>query len=119
FKRTEATTGHLVEGIVRDKTTKELLPGTTVTLYDEAGTVVGQMVVGQKADYLFNTKPNTKYRLEAVKDFYIPHSEEFTTNAEGRLRYTIELFVENYDEAEEIITRREDGRVQIVLENIY
>lgn len=119
FKRTEATTGHLVEGIVRDKTTKELLPGTTVTLYDEAGTVVGQMVVGQNADYMFNTKPNTKYRLEAVKDFYIPHSEEFTTNAEGRLRYTIELFVENYDEAEEIITRREDGRVQIVLENIY
>ncbi|RZJ69649.1 OmpA family protein [Flavobacterium sp.] len=119
FTRFENEASYMVEGEVRDKNTKNLLPGTTVSLYDEANNLVGTMVVGQKADYVFKTKPNTKYRIEAVKDFYIPHSEEFVTNEEGKMRYTIELFVECYDDAEEIITRRDDGKIQIQMENIY
>ena len=35
------------------------------------------------------------------------------------MRYSFELFMECYDDAEEIITKRDDGKVQIVLENIY
>ncbi|WP_290838480.1 OmpA family protein [Flavobacterium sp.] len=119
FVRFENGDSYVVEGDVKDKNTKEPLPGTLVTLYDENNKLVGQMVVGQKADYVFSTEPNKKYRIEAVRDFYIPHSEEFTTNEQGKMRYTIELFVECYDDAEEIITRRQDGKVQIVLENIY
>lgn len=119
FARFENADSYMVEGDVKDKNTKEPLPGTLVTLYDEQGKLVGQMVVGQKADYVFSTEPNKKYRIEAVRDFYIPHSEEFTTNEQGKMRYTIELFVECYDDAEEIITKRQDGKVQIVLENIY
>lgn len=119
FTRFENAESYAVEGDVKDKNTKEPLPGTTVTLYDENNKLVGQMVVGQKGDYVFATEPNKKYRIEAVRDFYIPHSEEFTTNEQGKMRYTIELFVECYDDAEEIITKRQDGKVQIVLENIY
>lgn len=119
FKRTENEEKYIVEGNVRDKNSKELLPGTTVSLYDENDKLVGRMVVGADADYVFNTEPNTVYRIEAIRDFYIPHSEIFRTNEDGKMRYTIELFVECYDDAEEIITRRQDGRVQIVLENIY
>ncbi|NMH27893.1 OmpA family protein [Flavobacterium silvaticum] len=119
FIRKENADSHVVEGDVRDKNTSELLPGTTVTLYDENDKLIGSMVVGAQGDYVFNTEPNKKYRIEAVRDFYIPHSEEFTTNEQGKLRYTIELFVECYDDAEEIITKRQDGKVQIMLENIY
>ena len=119
FTRVENESRYIVEGEVKDKNTQELLPGTMVTLYDENDKLVGQMIVGVAADYVFNTEPNKKYRIEAVKDFYIPHSEEFTTNEDGKLRYTIELFMECYDDAEEIITKRQDGKVQIVLENIY
>ncbi|RYZ75941.1 MAG: hypothetical protein EOP06_31790, partial [Proteobacteria bacterium] len=119
FIRFENEESYIVEGDVKDKNTKEPLAGTTVTLYDENGKLIGQMVVGEKADYIFSTEPNKKYRIEAVRDFYIPHSEEFTTNEQGKMRYTIELFVECYDDAEEIITRRQDGKIQIVLENIY
>ncbi|HEX8269549.1 MAG TPA: OmpA family protein [Flavobacterium sp.] len=119
FQRLENENRFVVEGDVKDKNTKEPLPGTTVTLFDEDGKLVGQMVVGAKADYLFNTEPYKKYRIQAVRDFYIPHSEEFTTNEDGKVRYAIELFVECYDDAEEIITKRQDGRIQIVLENIY
>lgn len=119
FIRIENEARYLVEGEVKDKNTHELLPGTQVTLYDENDQLIGQMVVGAGGDYAFNTEPNKKYRIEAVKDFYIPHSEYFTTNEDGKMRYTIELFMECYDDAEEIITRRQDGKVQIQLENIY
>jgi outer membrane protein OmpA-like peptidoglycan-associated protein len=119
FTRFENEASYMVEGEVKDKNTKDLLPGTLVSLYDEENKLVGQMVVGQKADYVFNTQPNKKYRIEAVRDFYIPHSEEFTTNEEGKMRYTIELFVECYDDAEEMITKRDDGKIQIQMENIY
>ncbi len=119
FTRTENENRFVVEGEVKDKNTQNPLPGTLVALYDENNILIGQMVVGADADYVFSTEPNKKYRIEAVKDFYIPHSEEFVTNEDGKLRYTIELFMECYDDAEEIITKRQDGKVQIVLENIY
>lgn len=119
FKRTENDTRFVVEGEVKDKHTQALLPGTLVSLYDDKNILIGQMIVGVDGNYVFNTEPDKKYRIEAVRDFYIPHSEEVTTNSEGKLRYTIELFVECYDDAEEIITKREDGKVLIVLENIY
>ena len=119
FTRIENEERYLIEGEVKDKNTQAFLPGTEVSLYDENNILIGQMVVGSDAQYVFNTEPNKKYRLEAVKDFYIPHSEEFTTNEEGKLRYVIELFMECYDDAEEVITKRQDGKVQIVLENIY
>jgi outer membrane protein OmpA-like peptidoglycan-associated protein len=119
FIRKENERRFLVEGDVKDKTTKDLLPGTTVTLYDEDNKLVGQMVVGSKAEYFFNTRPNKKYRVEAIRDFYIPSNVEFTTNDEGKARFTIELEVESYDDAEDIVVTKNDGYVYIELENIY
>ncbi|MEC4003734.1 OmpA family protein [Flavobacterium sp. SUN052] len=119
FIRKENERRFLVEGDVKDKTTKDLLPGTTVTLYDEDNKLVGQMVVGSKAEYFFNTRPNKKYRVEAIRDFYIPSNVEFTTNDEGKARFTIELQVESYDDAEDIVVTKNDGYVYIELENIY
>lgn len=119
FKRTENEESYSVEGDVKDRNTQELLPGTTITLYKKDGTVVGQMVVGALADYTFKTEPNTEYILHAARDFYIPYSAEFTTNTDGVMRYTIELLMECYDDVEEIISKRDDGKIQIVLENIY
>lgn len=119
FTRTENQERYVVQGEVKDKNTQNPLPGTLVSLYDENNILIGQMVVGADADYVFSTEPNKKYRIEASRDFYIPHSEEFITNENGELRYKIELFMECYDDAEEVITKRQDGKVQIVLENIY
>jgi peptidoglycan-associated lipoprotein len=120
FVRVQNEKSYFVEGDVKDKNTKDKLPGTVVSLYEaDSGKLIAQITVGNEAEYMFNTEPNKKYVIQAVRDFYIPHSEEFTTNDEGKLRYTIELLMECYDDAEEIITRRQDGKVQIVLENIY
>jgi peptidoglycan-associated lipoprotein len=120
FTKEENEDSYFVEGEVRDKNTKDPLAGTMVSLYDpDTNKLIAQVVVGALAEYGFVTEPNKRYRIEAVKDFYIPHTEEFVTNDQGKLRYTIELFMECYDDAEEIINKRQDGKVQIVLENIY
>lgn len=119
FKRKDNERRYIVEGSVKDKVTKQLLPGTQVSLYDENEVLVGQMVVGSNAEYFFNTKPNKKYRIEAIRDLYIPHSEFFTTDKDGNIHFEIELIVESYDDAEDIVVTKTDGYVYIELENIY
>jgi len=119
FTRTENDRQFTVEGDVRDKNSKNLLPGTTVTLFDENGTLVGQMVVGEDAEYIFNTEPNKTYTIEGHRDFYIPTTETFTTNDDGKITFNIELAIESYDDAEDIVVTKDDGYIYIELENIY
>lgn len=119
FTRIENMNRYVVEGVVKDKNNHKLIPGALVNLYDENDVLVGQMVVDKDAYYIFGTEPNKKYKIEATKDLYIPHAENFTTNEVGKLRYNIELLMECYDDAEEVITQQQEGKVQIMLENIY
>ncbi len=119
FTRKENERKFAVEGEVRDKNTKQLLPGTTVTLYDMNDKLVGQLIVGENADYIFNSEPNTKYKMVAERDFYDSKTEYFETTDDGRVRFVIELEIESYDDAEEIIVTKPDGLVYIQLENIY
>ncbi|MGJ8591294.1 MAG: OmpA family protein [Aquaticitalea sp.] len=119
FTRKENPRRFIVTGDVRDKNSKDLLPGTTITLFDDQGTMVGQMVVGEDAEYVFNTEPNKTYTIEAYRDFYIPTTEELVTNDDGRIEFNIELEIESYDDAEDIVVTKEDGYIYIELENIY
>lgn len=108
-----------VEGDVRDKNTKELLPGTVVKLYDEEDKLIVQIVVGKDADYVFNSEPNKKYKIVAERDFYASKTIDFETKDDGQIRFNIELEIESYEDAEEIIVKKDDGLVYIELENIY
>lgn len=119
FTREENERRFIVEGDVRDKHSKQLLPGTTVTLYDENDVLIGQMVVGSNAEYVFNTTPNTKYKIEGHRALYIPKIEEFSTDDDGRIVFNIELEIESYDDAEDIVVTKDDGYVYVELENIY
>lgn len=119
FVRKENERQFTVEGEARDKTTKNLLPGTTISLYDENETLVGQMVVGKDAKYIFNTEANKNYILDGHQDFYIPTTTKFTTNDDGKITFNIELSLESYDDAEDMIVIKDDGYLYIELENIY
>lgn len=119
FTRIFMSRKNTIEGEVRDVNSFELLPGTTVSLYDEQGRLISQIVVGPNAKYMFSSEPNTKYRLEAIRDFYIPYSEWVETNEDGRIFKDIELLIETYDDAEEIIVKKDDGLTYVQLENIY
>lgn len=108
-----------MEGDVRDKNTKELLPGTTVTLYDENDNLIVQMVVGDDAKYALNSEPNKKYKITAERDFYVSKKIDFETKDDGLIRFNIELEIETYVDAEELIVKKDDGLVYVELENIY
>lgn len=119
FARTENKRQFIIEGDVKDKNSKELLPGTTVTLFDEDDKLITQLVVGSDAKYVLNSEPNKKYKIVAEKDFYVSKKIEFETKDDGLIRFNIELEIESYDDAEEIIVKKDDGLVYIELENIY
>lgn len=106
FIRTENERQFIVEGDVRDKNTKELLPGTTVTLYDENDNLIVQMVVGDDAKYALNSEPNKKYKITAERDFYVSKKIDFETKDDGLIRFNIELEIETYVDAEELIVKK-------------
>jgi outer membrane protein OmpA-like peptidoglycan-associated protein len=119
FIREKNKLQYLVEGEVRDKKTMQLLPGSVVKLYDLNGTLLDEQLVGKDGDFNFNTEPNKKYKIMAFKDFYIPAESEFETSQNGKVYLDLQMKVESYYDAEDIINKKEDGSVLIELENIY
>jgi len=119
FVREDNKLQYLVEGEVRDMKSLELLPGATVKLYDDKGNLLEEILVGKDGDFTFNTEPNKKYKIMAFKDFYIPAEAEFDTSQKGKVYLDLQMKVESYYDAEDIINKKEDGTVLIELENIY
>jgi peptidoglycan-associated lipoprotein len=112
-------TKYLVEGLVQDKNSKELLPGSLVTLFDESGNVLQDSIVGSKADYLFKIEPNKKYKIRGTRKAHIPQDVEFSTDSKGKIQHNIYLTLESFDDAEERVNPNEKGDIQIELDKIY
>ncbi|WP_028872528.1 OmpA family protein [Psychroserpens burtonensis] len=119
FTREPNVKTYFLEGEVRDKNSKEILPGSLVTLFNEDGNIVKQIIVGDDAKYKFETEPNKAYKIEGYRSFYIPTLEDINTNEEGKIEFDIELEIESYDDAEDIVVTKTDGYIYIELENIY
>lgn len=119
FKRIDNERTYFIEGLVTDKVTGKILPNTTVTLFDKDGNVVAEQLVGEDGKYKLSTKPNQKYSVEGFQPKYIPQVEFFDTNDKGNIEFNIELEIESYKDAEEIVTDDADGNTFIELENIY
>ncbi|WP_458627449.1 OmpA family protein [Winogradskyella sp. PC D3.3] len=119
FKRIENDREYFIEGLVTDKVTGKILPNTTVTLFDKDGNVVAEQLVGEDGRYKLATKPSQKYSLEGFQPKYIPQVEFFDTNDKGNIEFNIELEIESYKDAEEIVTDDDEGNTFIELENIY
>jgi outer membrane protein OmpA-like peptidoglycan-associated protein len=113
------TEGFLVEGEVKDIKTKALLKGTEVSLFDNQNKLVGSVIVGDDAFYSFKTKPNEIYKITAKKDFYVYYQEELKTNDFGKIFKKLELDLESFEDAEELISAKKDKKLYINLENIY
>ena len=119
FIREENKLQYLVEGEVRDLKSTQLLPGATVKLFDEAGNLLEEVLVGKDGTFTFNTELNKKYKIMAFKDFYIPGETVFDTSQKGKVYIDLQMKVESYYDAEDIINKQPDGTVLIELENIY
>jgi outer membrane protein OmpA-like peptidoglycan-associated protein len=120
FNREEnILTKYLVEGIVQDKHSKDILPGSLVTLFDENRNVIQDTIVGKDAYYLFKIEPNKKYTVRGTRKLYIPYDVDFSTDSKGKISHDIYLILESYADAEERIKENERGEVQVQLEKIY
>ncbi len=60
-----------IAGLVTDKDTNELLPGTKVSIYDSSNTLIQSVVVGDDATYSQIVKCTSKYFVRAEKEEYI------------------------------------------------
>jgi outer membrane protein OmpA-like peptidoglycan-associated protein/tetratricopeptide (TPR) repeat protein len=119
FIQEENKLEYLVEGEVRDLKSLGLLPGAIVKLYDDKGNLLEEVLVGKDGTFTFNTEPNKKYKIKALKDFYIPAEAKFDTGEKNRVYIDLQMKVESYYDAEDIINKKDDGTVLIDLENIY
>lgn len=120
FEREEnVLSKYQVEGIVQDKNSKELLAGSLVTLFNEAGDVIQDAIVKEDAYYLFKIEPNKKYRVRGTRKAYIPQDVEFSTDSEGKIQHNIYLSLEAFADAEEKVKETEEGVVQIELDKIF
>lgn len=119
FKRKEYIKPvYLVEGIVTDKNSGEVLPNSLVTLLDENNNVIADTIVKADGKYIFHLDPNQKYKVRGTRKLYIPDEQDFSTDSEGRIQHDIQLELELYSDAEgNIVT--ENGDTVIKLEKIY
>jgi len=119
FARALRDRSYTIKGLVLDQNSKSVLPKTQVTLYSKEGDSIASVVSDEFGRYELPTKPNKTYSLEAFRPLYIPARESFNTNDSGNITFDIELNIESYDDAEEIVIEKEDGYTYIELENIY
>lgn len=110
---------YLVEGIVMDKNSKELLSGSLITLFDENKQVLQDTIVNNDAYYKFKIEPNKKYSVRGTRKLYIPYEVDFSTDKDGKVSHNIYLLLEPYEDAEERISKNEQDITQVNLEKIF
>lgn len=109
---------YFVKGLVQDKNSLDILPGTLITLFDGNNNSIDDMIVGDDAKYTFEIFNNAEYKIRATRKLYIPYDVEFTTDNEGNIDRDILLSLESYEDAEKEIVI-EDGKTQIKINPIY
>lgn len=107
-----------VHGLVQNKNSKELLPGSLVTLFDDNSNTISDMIVGQDAEYSLEIENNKNYKIRGTRKFFNPYDVEFSTDNEGNINKNILLVLESYEDAEKKIVE-ENGKIQIKINPIY
>lgn len=83
----------LVEGVVQDMNTEELIPNSTVILYNEDGVEIARQTVGEDAYFKFEVDPKKEYLIRVEKEKYTSDEKRFTTpnkNQELKMELLIE-----------------------------
>lgn len=112
-------TKYQVVGVVQDSISKKTLPASLVSLLDERGVVIDDMITGNDASYIFKIEPNKKYTVRATRKLYIPQNVDFSTDKNGKISHDIFLTLLSYQDAEETINPDRKGDVQVELEQIF
>lgn len=109
---------YYVKGLVQDKNSLELLPGSLVTLFDSNNNSIGDMIVGADASYSLEIENNKNYKIRGTRKLFSPYDVDFSTDNSGNINKNILLVLESYKDAEKRIVE-ENGKIQIKIEPIY
>ena len=112
-------TKYLVSGLVNDKNSKTPLLGALVTLFDSKGSIIQDVIVGEKADYSLKTEPNKVYKIRAEQKGYISQEFEFYTSGKEKNQQNINFSLEAYKDVDARIKENEKGALQVELDKIY
>lgn len=107
-----------VHGLVQNKHTLELLPGTLVSLFDKNNELINKINVGEDAAYSFEVENNKTYLLVGTRKLYVPAEIEFSTGSKGDIDKNIQLLMELYTDVEKEIVV-ENNKTQIKINPIY
>ena len=76
----------IVTGEIRDHYTKELLAGVEIMLIDDSNNVLKSFKVKKDANFSFEVKCNSNYKIKAKKQGYNLQEKEFkTTKKKGEI----------------------------------
>ena len=109
---------YYVQGLVKNKNTGELLPGSLVTLFDNNKNTIASVIVSDDASYVFEISNNENYTIRGTRRLFNPYDVEFSTDNEGNINKNIYLILESYEDAEKKIVE-ENGKIQIKINPIY
>lgn len=76
-----------LSGVITDAQTKELLPGSVVTLFDENMKRLSSTTANEKAEYEFSIDCSKEYVIRAQKDTYEPTEISLATNNKFNYSY--------------------------------
>lgn len=105
----------LVEGLVKDLDTQEIIPGATVTLLDETGNEIASKIVGDDAYFAFELECEIEYLVRGEKETYIADEKRFTT-PQIKQELQIELLL---DKDEQEVTLGDDLAKALDIPIIY
>tara|TARA_R110000868_G_scaffold407465_1_gene688943 strand:+ start:2605 stop:4557 length:1953 start_codon:yes stop_codon:yes gene_type:complete len=69
----------LLEGVVKDNLTDEIIPESVVTLFDNRGNEIASITVGAGAQFSFDLECDTEYLIRAEKDNFIADEQRITS----------------------------------------
>ena len=83
-----------INGIVRNKLSREPISNTNVDIYDESGTILKSLKTNEKGYFEFPLNANKSYTLEAVKDEYSKDVLFFNTNDVSKKKLNSDLLLQ-------------------------
>ncbi|SNR57179.1 WD40-like Beta Propeller Repeat [Lutibacter agarilyticus] len=81
----------LVQGVIRDKNTNELLPGALVELFDHQGVLLESKITDANATFSFNLNCETNYKLVGSEKDYTIDDEEISTSNVYNSEFKVDL----------------------------
>lgn len=107
-----------VHGLVQNKRTLELLPGTLVSLFNKNNELINKINVAEDAAYSFEIESNKTYKLVGIRKLYVPAEIEFSTGSKGDIDKNIQMLMELYTDVEKEIVV-ENNKTQIKINPIF